>query len=412
MTLREEIQEAFRQHIFFPKTKIDYWTFRKLRALKSRAVGDKSWEEYFKYLTRDVDLEPSIHERVQEGTQLTLLQDWMENFANNLPFIRYGDQAILSYPENYHQQSMADILVYSPLFEFEPEYANAKGEITEKNGTKIKNAPQSSAVVVGRGPSLFKNKHLEMLADAQRKGEYKGIVVCSDGGFIPCLEAGVDVHTVVTVDGSPVIKKWFDHPLVREHGSKINWIVSVTINHEVYQVGRNAGLKTYWFNPMFDDWRQNESWTRLQRLLSRTDRFMRGIPGGNSGGNSGSCAWVMAMSLLKRAPIALIGIDFGYPEGTPLEQTQYYSSMLQQAKGDVRIIKEAYKEFYHPTFKTKAFVDLVFYHYRQAFLSLQEDLPLWYKAYGGTVNCTEGGTLFGQGIRCISFKQFLGENKV
>lgn len=837
----KEFREAFKRHINFPKTKLDYWTFRKLRALKSRAVGNKGWDEYFRYLTRDASLSPSIHERVQEGTQQTLLQDWMENFANNLPFIRYGSLAQLMYPENYRQQTMADLAVLSPLLETEPEYADAKGEVTEKNGVKVKNAPAGSVVVVGRGPSLFQHGHLEMLADAQQKGEYTGIVVASDGGLIPCLESGVKVHTVVTVDGAPVIKKYFDHPLVREHGSEINWILSVTTHHDVYQAGVAAGLKAYWFNPMFDDWRQNESWTRLQRLLSRTDRYIRGVPAANSGGNcltadtivlgnshifqidqaligdsiwtfnpekmemektritqiipqginnvfelrtntrsikataehrflvlseekplfhklsafakkeiksqrkklgisrktlleycginsihtfkgiqskgkriqhdkllllldclkipfskeiiedtkthgrtqrkliwkplrdigigdrililredpetahspftvenfgettdnfmrivgafigdgwlrirkkggqisfafpngdksrekyinllektfkstvnsdqtqihiyskklalmfstiglhkkatektipewvfslphsqkkafveglidsdghvtdkgeicfefanrklveqlkilliclglrvdnvychtrkkiklnghiyhnakswrirvtthkrkrrntrkyasprdhreqlglphtlaldlvqsieplgkqevfdisvesnenfiangvvshnSGASAWVMAMDLFKRAPVALIGIDFGYPEGTPLDKTQYYSNILKLAKGDVKIIKEAYKEFYHPTFKTKAYVDLVFYHYRQAFLSMQDTTDMWYTMYGGTINATEGGTLFGPGITCMTFKEFLEKNK-
>ena len=117
MTSIQELRETFKQKVFFPRTEIDYWTFRKLRALKSRAVGDKSWKEYLEYLTRDVSLEPSIHERVQEGTQLNLLQIWMMNFAENLPMIRYGDQATLSYPENYVQQSIASIVKRTPTFE-------------------------------------------------------------------------------------------------------------------------------------------------------------------------------------------------------------------------------------------------------------------------------------------------------
>jgi hypothetical protein len=276
---------------------------------------------------------------------------------------------------------------------------------------KIKYPPSGSAIVVGRGPSLFKKGHLPMLAKAIEEGQYTGKVIASDGGLIPCLEAHVIPDVVVTVDGAPIIKKWFDHPLVKEYGSQMAWIVSITVSHEVYQLGINSGLKAYWFNPMFDDWRQNESWTRLQRLLSRTSKYMRGIPAANAGGNAGACAWVMAMNLLHCAPVALIGIDLGYPEGTPLQDTHYYDRILREAKGNVSIIKEAYPEFYHPVFKEKAYVDLVFYHYRQAFLSMQQSNPLWFKRYGGTINCTEGGTLFGQGITCMKFERFLKEHK-
>lgn len=412
MTVLQELKESFKQHIFFPRTEMDYWTFRKLRALKSRAVGDKGWNEYFKYLVRDMSLEPSIHERVAEGTQTNLLQLWMESFAENLPYIRYGDDTTVSHPEDYRQQTIASIIQPTPILEIDPEYATAKGEVTEKNGMKIKNAPAGSAIVIGRGPSLFRHKHLEMLAEAQQKGEYTGLVIASDGGFIPALEAGVRVNSVVTVDGAPIIKKYFDHPLVKEHGPEIDWILSVTANHEVYQTGKNAGLKISWFNPMFDDWRQNESWTRLQRLLSRTAKYMRGVPAENAGGNSGACAWINAMCIYKRSPIALIGIDLGYPEDTPLAQTQYYSGILKVAKGDVKIIKEAYKEFYHPVFKTRAYADLIFFHYRQAFIAMQEENALWYKMYGGTINATEGGTLWGSEITCMRFAEFLQRNKV
>jgi hypothetical protein len=219
-------------------------------------------------------------------------------------------------------------------------------------------------------------------------------------------------QVVVTVDGAPIIKKYFEHPLVSKYGHLMKWIVSITVNHEVYLTAKKAGMQTYWFNPMFDDWRQNESWTRLQRLLSRTDKFMRGVPAANSGGNSGACAWIMAMSVFKRAPIALIGMDLGYPEGTKLEDTQYYSSALREAKGDATILRRTYPKFYHPDFKENAFVDMVFYHYRQAFLEMQQTTPLWYHLCGGTYNCTEGGTLFGPNIKCQRFSQFLEEHSI
>lgn len=424
MTFEQELQEAFRREVYIPQTKVDYWTFRKLRALKSHAVGATGWSEWFKYLARDVNIEPSLHERIMYGSFKVLMQTWMHNFGDNILNIRYGDditehivdgRVIISIPENYRQTTVSDLVEWTPLLEGEPEYANAEakeGRMGEIKGMKVKCPPKGSAVVVGRGPSLFKHGHLKLLAEKMKNGEYKGIVVASDGALIPCLENDVVPHYVVSVDGAPIIKKWFDNPLVEQAASMINgWIASVTINHDVYLAGRKAGLKIYWFNPTFDDWRQNETWTRLQRLLSTTPKYDMGVPAMNSGGNAGACAWIFAMQVLKRSPIALIGIDFGYPEGTPLEQTQYFDKILAEAKGNVDIIRKTYPKFYHPVFKEHAYADLVFFHYRQAFLNLQEITDLWYRLYGGTVNCTEGGTLFGQGITSMKFSEFLEEHK-
>lgn len=401
------LKEAFKRWVNFPRTKISYMTLRKLRSLKSRHIGMKGWREFFEYLTRDVQLSPTIHERVAEGTSRTLLPIWMKNYADNLPYIRYGDDVEMQIPEDYHQQTFADLVKFTPILEPDPEYPTAKGEVGEIKDMKVKNPVEGSAIVVGRGPSLFENKHCEMLY----KSRYQGVIVASDGGLIPLLEAGVVPHVVVTVDGAPVIKKYFDHPLVQKHGHEMKWICTVTVDHSVYLTAKKAGLQTYWFNPIFDDWRQNESWTRLQVLLSTTEKFNRGVPRAQAGGNAGAFAWITAMSIFKRSPVALIGIDFGYPEETKLEDTQYFSSVMRVAKDDVSVIKKAYKQFYHPTFKKKAYVDLVFYHYRQAFIEMQRETALWYKLYGGTINCTEGGTLWGPGIKCMKFADFLDEYK-
>jgi len=393
----QEFQEAFKRYAYFPRTKIPYMTLRKLRSTKSKTIGNKGWGEYLQYLSRGVDLSPTLHERVQFGTFTNLLKMWMQNLADNLPFIRHGETA----------QTIADIAVPEPVIEQQSEFSEIESPIVEKNGVKLKDAPAGSAIVVGRGPSLFENKHCELL----QKSDYKGLIVASDGGLIPLIESGVIPNFVVTVDGAPVIKKYFDHPLVQENGDKIKFVCTTTINHQVMLTAKELGMQIYWFSPIFDDIRDLESFTRLQKLLTTTDAKEHGVPRLNSGGNSGACAWNLAMSVFKRAPVCLIGIDFGYPETVPLEHTQYYAQILEEAKGDVSIIKKAYNTFYHPTFKKKAYVDFVFYHYRQAFLELQQLAPLWYRLYGGTINCTEGGTLFGPGINCMTFKEFLTKYK-
>ncbi len=61
----------------------------------------------------------------------------------------------------------------------EPSAASIKNnELQDKN---------KSAIVIGRGPSIKKKKHLELLADSN----YKGAIICTDGNLINVLEHGI-----------------------------------------------------------------------------------------------------------------------------------------------------------------------------------------------------------------------------
>ena len=82
-------------------------------------------------------------------------EDWITNFALNLPQI-------------WVEKSAKEL---APISEF-----NFKKE-------------NPSAIVIGRGPSIDKHKHLEQLAQS----EYKGTIVCCDGKLIDALKAGVKI---------------------------------------------------------------------------------------------------------------------------------------------------------------------------------------------------------------------------
>ena len=57
-------------------------------------------------------------------------------------------------------------------------------ELTPNQNNMNKN---SSAIIIGKGPSLKKENHLKILAES----DYKGTIVCCDGVLIECLKAGV-----------------------------------------------------------------------------------------------------------------------------------------------------------------------------------------------------------------------------
>ena len=152
-----------------------------------------------------------------------------------------------------------------------------------------------------------------------------------------------------------------------------------------------------------DSYSTFESFTKLQNYMTKSPKNPKGSPAIACGGNCGAAAWVLTHSLLRRSPIALIGIDLGYPEGTPLTETGYYSCYMQSAGGDSGLAIGQYKKIFNPYFKCYAYVDKVFENYRKTWLSMAQRTELWAR----TCNCTEGGTLFGDRIESLPFKDWL-----
>jgi hypothetical protein len=170
-----------------------------------------------------------------------------------------------------------------------------------------------------------------------------------------------------------------------------------------------AGVEIYWYNPVFDDWRKNESFTRLCGMMTKTDARPKGIGCIRGGGNVGSALAIISFSVLKCNPVCLIGIDNGYLDGTPLEKMSYYRALVDSAKGNVDLAFKRYvKRIYNPYFKKYCLVDFVWQSYREMWLFLASKAPREIKL----VNCTEGGSLYGEPfIYCMRFKDFLEHYK-
>ncbi len=327
------------------------------------------------WLVRDVRAEDTLREHIQRQTSKSLLGTWMDNFAENLPEIRRPGSRTIS-----------DLV---------PDRKNLDG-------------PEGSSVVIGRGPSLFKRGHLKTLAESG----YRGTVLCTDGILIDALRAGVTPDKyrnflVVTVDGNRErIVRWYDDPLVDEHGRNIKAVLTATAARNVYERCVRAGAEVYWFHPLYDDYRSNESFSRLMKLMTTTGEHRRGVPSVSCGGNTGATCWVLSHALLRHSPTCLIGMDLGYPDGTPLDQTHYYSGLMEATGGDVRSVQGAYKEVVNPS-GDRAHADPVFWHYREAFLEMAAEVNPKFR----TINATGGGTLFGDGIEWMKFEEFLDKFK-
>jgi hypothetical protein len=278
-----------------------------------------------------------------------------------------------------------------------------------------------AAVVVGAGPSLHRRRSLERL----RASGFAGTIVAADGALGACLRAGVVPHVVVSVDPHPErIVRWFGDPalqaapaddyfrrqemdpvqsldelsanralveLVDAYGPKIKVAAATSAAPAVVERCEQARMELYWWNPMYDDYDKPGS-------LSRRLWEMNGLPCLNGGGNVGTAAWVLAHAVLGKRRVGLIGLDLGYAPGTPYEKTQYYPE-LRELLGDR--YREAFIHTENPVTRETWFSDPAYHWFRDVFLEMAR------LADCETINCTEGGLLFGPGITTAPLDTFL-----
>lgn len=342
--------------------------YQKLKRLKEQqGFAERTWAEWLTDMGRNVNLDPMALERVHEGTRKTMLKLWMRNFADNLPFIREG-------------QTIRELVPHNP-----------------------ETFPQGPALVLGRGPSIFTHSHLDLL-----EGLSDEIFLTASDGILPdMLEHDIIPDLVVTVDGSEALLRYYDTPIVRKYADKLKVAMVTQAHPKVVQTVRDAGIDLYWWLPMGDLPTGPESITAQEIYMTCSEKNPTGVPSQEAGGNAGSAAWVMTWALLRRSPIGLVGFDFGYPEGTDITQTYYYSTFLKYMDRDPLVsalkAESLYELVHHPIFKTTALVDPVFQGYREAFYRMLERCPSSVEVW----NCTEGGCLWHDRLKCTRLVDFL-----
>jgi hypothetical protein len=121
-----------------------------------------------------------------------------------------------------------------------------------------------------------------------------------------------------------------------------------------------------------------------------------------AGGNCGTAAWVFAGAVLEAPVVALAGMDLGYAPGTPLTHTQYFPELRELFGDDY---ERAYITVNNPYLGNGWFTDPTYWWYRETLLELAALAPF------KTVNCTEGGILFGDSVAWSTLDSFLnGQN--
>jgi len=113
---------------------------------------------------------------------------------------------------------------------------------------------------------------------------------------------------------------------------------------------------------------------------------------------------------LKCSNVALIGINHGWEEDDSWETIihhNYKSEMSEGVDRDSPAFKKLYPKIYNPDFKRYCILDPLFQFYSKAIKEFISRSPKWVT----TINATEGGSIFGDRINSMKFKNFLNEYK-
>lgn len=138
-----------------------------------------------------------------------------------------------------------------------------------------------------------------------KKSGWNHPVLSCDRELQNCLKHEILPYAVASVDGNPIIARYYNHHLVKKYAKDIHAAFAVTVHPNVVRAWRG---KIYWFVAMLDHVEaegkaDTHSKTFLLHLLTKLKGVISGI------GNVGSFLWNFAAEL-GCSPIILVGYDF------------------------------------------------------------------------------------------------------
>jgi len=264
-----------------------------------------------------------------------------------------------------------------------------------KNGLDVRDIPKTDlpALIIGAGPSLYRNDHLQLLADQG----FDGVIFATDRILKDCLDVGVVPDYVCVLDGQEGILPFFDHKLVDDYAEQIGAIMCATTHPKVV---KRWGGRIHWFsNSISDNVAPNVAYL-LHHLLKKTEV--------STAGHVSSLGWSIAHTIGCRT-IALIGVDLSYPANTPIEETENYDKYFKAFDGDAEMTEKCYTPYHHKFFDTDCYYNPIFSTYIKCSLG---QFALASVAGATIYNCTEGGALEGDNVKCMHFADFLADRKV
>jgi hypothetical protein len=342
-------------------------TFHTLQSIKEKeGFKNKTWDEWFYSKFSDYfenkSTENVIETILSESAFNTYYDEWIGNFSINLNSI-------------WEEKSVRDLVPNS--------------------------LPESPALIIGRGPSIKKKNHFKILAES----DFKGSILCSDGNLINALNSDITPEKfenfyVVTIDSQERQKKFYSDPIVKKFGDKIKCILSTTASPETHKAIIDSGLEVYWVHTLVDYNKGKNSFNYIANTMTKTKNHSKGLPAIQTGGNVGTTSWILSWSVLKHKTVGLIGIDHGfYSDDRTIDDHKLPDGIDKNSSA----FKQAYPTIYNPEFDCYCIQDPIFQYYSN---SLKEFIKKTSDKVN-TINATEGGAIFGEGITCSYLSDFL-----
>ena len=218
----------------------------------------------------------------------------------------------------------------------------------------------AKGIIIGAGPSVFSKNHLELLS----KSNYNGTLLITDKMLKPCLDAGITPqrfsrYFVFTIEDLEIIANFF---IETPHSNKIKVICSERTKKTVMDK-----ILSNNYNISIDSW-----------------EYLKVTP------NVGLMAFCFAWRELKIDEICMIGMDTGTPKmNIPMNEDSEAFALF-------------YKKILNPDLNEWTYLNPSAQLWRECFLDyleLTKDIEV--------CNCTEGGSLFGNGIKSMRFEDWL-----
>lgn len=344
-------------------------TLKKLlNAKKNDGFEHRNWDEWF--LDIFSDKKSARDKTVEKFFYKNDFDQWVQNFTLNL--------------DNIQKELSAKEIISN--------YSNKNDFV----------------IIIGAGPSLKKHNHLEKLA----KSNYHGAIICTDRSLIPALKAGVTPEKfpnfyVVTIDAYKEIEKYYDDEIVNKFGHLIRGIFSVLTFPNVVNKARDAGIKIHWIHTLFDYADGQKSFNHISALMIRSKTPDHKLPAIQTGGNVGTSGWFIGWKILKSKTICLIGMNHGWEEDDPKDLILSHGHVgdISEIKFNEENFQRLFPKIFNPYFKTNCILDPIFQYYS----STLKEFILRSPENVSTINSTEGGSLFGERITCLSFTEFLSK---
>jgi hypothetical protein len=263
----------------------------------------------------------------------------------------------------------------------------------------------SSAIVIGRGPSIKKNNHLKMLAESN----YDGTIVCCDGALIEALKNGITPEKfkkfiVTSIEPYRRIEKYYLDELVKQYGDKISVILPVIADPNVVAILNEYKMNLFWIHLLFDLNEGKKSFNYITSQIIRS-KNNKGLPAIQTGANVGTSSWFIAWKILDIPNVCLIGINHGWEEDDPIDKimSHGYEDKTKIVNTEDNGTQKFIKKIFNPDFKCYCLQDPIYQFYSESFKEFISRSPSWVN----TINATEGGAIFGDRILCIKFSKFL-----